>query len=90
MDVLTPQLRGKCLNALCKLCGRQALLPRSVQIPLCYDRSGTPLCRGGFGDVWKGNYEGREVAVKVLVVYSTSDLDKLTRVSDRCSNPSLH
>ena len=53
-----------------------------MQIPLCYDRLGTPLFRGGFGDVWKGKYKGREVAVKVLVVYSTSDLDNLTRVSD--------
>jgi len=59
-----------------------------VQIPLCYDRLGIPLFRGGFGDVWKGNYEGRDVAVKVLVVYSTSDLDKLTRVSD-WSKPAL-
>ena len=89
MDVLIPQLRKKCLNTLCKICGHQALLPRSVQIPLCYDRSGTPLYRGGFGDVWKGNYEGREVAVKVPRVYSTSPLDKITRVSDQCGNPSL-
>jgi hypothetical protein len=83
LDVLEPQLRKRCLNTLCKICGRQALLPRSVQIPLCYDRSHTPLYRGGFADVWKGSYEGREVAVKVLVVYLTSDLDKITRVGDQ-------
>lgn len=88
MDILAPPLRKKCLSTLSKICGRQALLPRSIQIPLCYDRLDTPLYRGGFGDVWKGNYEGREVAVKVLVVYLSSNLDKITRVSDEYGYPS--
>lgn len=51
-----------------------------MQIPLCYDRTDTPLYRGGYADVWNGEYEGREVAVKVLTVYATSDLDKITQV----------
>ncbi|KAF9789266.1 kinase-like domain-containing protein, partial [Thelephora terrestris] len=71
-------LRRKCLSALCKMCGRHALLPRSLKIPLCYDRSGTPLCHGGYADVWKGEYQGRQVAVKVLRVYYTSDFEKMT------------
>jgi len=74
------RLRRKCLSTLCKICGRRGLLPRSLQIPLCYDRSDTPLYRGGYADVWKGEYQGRHVAVKVLRVYSTSDFDKITNV----------
>jgi hypothetical protein len=70
----------KCLSALCKICGRKALLPTSLQIPLCYDRSDTPLYQGGYADVWKGEYQGHSVAVKVLRVYSTSDFGKITRV----------
>ena len=77
---LLPRLRGKCLSVLCKICGRQALLPRSLQIPLCYDRSVHPLYRGGYADVWKGEYQGRHVAVKVLRVCSTSDFNKITSV----------
>ena len=77
---LPPRLRRKCLSALCRICGRQALLPKSLQIPLCYDRSDTPLYRGGYADVWKGEYQGRSVAVKVLRVYSTSDFEKITCV----------
>ena len=65
---------------LCKICSCYSLLPRSVQIPLCYDRMGTPLCRGGFADVWEGTHEGDKVAVKVLTVYMTSDLGKITEV----------
>lgn len=77
---LPPRLRRKCLSALCKICGRQALLPRSLKIPLCYDRSDTPLYHGGYADVWKGEHKGRQVAIKVLRVYSTSDFEKITSV----------
>ena len=69
-----------CFGVLCRICGSQALLPRSLQIPLCYNRLDTPLYRGGFADVWKGEYQGRPVAVKALRVYSTSDFAKITRV----------
>ncbi|KAF9647762.1 kinase-like protein [Thelephora ganbajun] len=79
LGILAPQLRRRCLSALCKTCGRQALLPRSVQIPLCYDRMNPPLYHGGYAEVWKGEHQGREVAVKVVKVYLTSDLDKITR-----------
>ena len=80
LDLLAPSLRRKCLSTLCKICSRQSLLPRSVQIPLCYDRMGAPLYRGGYADVWGGKFEGRKVAVKVLTVYATSNLDKITKV----------
>ena len=56
------------------------MLPRSVQIPLCYDQTGTPLYHGGFAEIWKGQYQGRDVAVKVLKVYQTSNFEKITRV----------
>ena len=62
------------------------MLPRSIQIPLCYNRMDAPLYHGGFAEVWKGGYQGREVAVKVLKVYVTSDLVKITKVSS--SRPS--
>ena len=76
-----PHLQGKCLRVLCRICGRRGLLPRSLQIPLSYNRSDTPLYRGGYADVWKGAHQGSHVAVKVLRVYSTSDFDKITTVS---------
>ena len=63
-----------------RICYREAILPKSVRIPLCYDRSDDPQFRGGFADVWRANYEGKEVAVKVLRVYTTSDFYKITKV----------
>ena len=43
--------------------------------------TGVALYRGGFGDVWKREYRGQEVAVKVVRTYANSDLKKITRVS---------
>ena len=80
LDRVAPLLRRKCLRALCKVCSNHALLPRSVQISLRYNRTDAPRYRGGFGEVWKVEHEGRDVAVKVLKVYVTSDLIKITRV----------
>ena len=83
MDSLEPWLQGKCLVTLYRICGRQGLLPRSVQIPLCYNRMDPPMCHGGFAEVWKGEHQGREVAVKVLKISMASDLVKVTRVSSQ-------
>jgi len=55
------------------VCGRQAILPSSLEIPLCYNPTEGPFCSGGFADVWKGEYLGQEVAAKVLRVYQTDD-----------------
>jgi hypothetical protein len=40
----------------------------------------TKLGHGGFGDVWKGRYDGRPVAVKVLRVSGSSDLGEIEKV----------
>ena len=77
---LHPFLRRKCVRTLCRLCGRQALLPRSLQIPICYNRLEIPRYRGGYADVWMGLHQGLRVAVKVLRVYSTNDFGRVTKV----------
>lgn len=79
-DGIPPEIRGKCLRNLYAVCGHRALLPRSLEIPLCYNPEENPLRHDEFGDVWKGRYNGKEVAAKVLRVYSTSDFKKTTRV----------
>ena len=81
LDELGPHLRRECLRTLCKICGDKALLPRSVQIPLCYNPADPPLYHGGYSEVWKGQHKGCEVAVKVLKVYQTSNFDKIRHVS---------
>ena len=68
------------LATLCKICSHHFLIPSSIQIPLYYNRAEDPRCEGGFARVWKGEYEGTEVAVKVLKVFEESDLVKIKRV----------
>ena len=81
MPELPPRIRKKCLKSLYRTCGRQALLPSTLKIPVCYDRTGTALYRGGYADVWKGQHYGRDVAVKVIRTYSNDDLQKVVGVS---------
>ena len=64
-----------------EICARHALFPRSLRIELSDNSPGVVLYRGGFGDVSKRKYQGREVAVKTLKVYATSDLQEVARVS---------
>jgi len=68
------------VRSLYRICGHQAILPRPLAIPLCYNPAEPALCRGGFADVWKGQYDGQEVSAKVLRVYLTSDLEKIRKV----------
>ena len=38
------------------------------------------MCPGGFSDVWKGQHNDKEVAIKVLRVYTTSDVGRIRKV----------
>lgn len=63
-----------------KVCGLHGLLPRSLQIPLCYEPSGTPHAHGGFADVWKGEHLGEKVAAKTLRVSEQTDFNQIRQV----------
>ncbi|KAF9642573.1 kinase-like protein [Thelephora ganbajun] len=76
---LAPQIRRECLRLLYKTCAGHALLPRSLQIELPDSITGVALYSGGFGDVWNREYQGQQVAIKVLRTYVHSDLRKIIR-----------
>jgi len=77
---LASHVRKKCVKMLYRTCALHTLFPRSLRIELCDDPTSRILYRGGFGDVSKCEYQGREVAVKRLRIYATSDLQKIIRV----------
>ena len=87
MPDLSLSVRVKCLRWVYRLCGRHGLLPKTLKIPICYDRTGYPRYSGGNADVWKGEYDGRDVAVKVIRTYSSDNLKKILGVSCRLSSP---
>jgi hypothetical protein len=72
--------RLKLFNKLCKTCSRHRMIPKSMHIPDCSKDSVKVEC-GGFADVSLGTYQGRRVAIKVVRVYITSDLDAILSVS---------
>ena len=80
MPSLSPPIRKKCLKSMHRTCGHHSLIPSTLKVPICYDRNGHPLYKGGCADVWKGEYCGRDVAVKVLRIYSTSNLQEIINV----------
>ncbi|KAF9643195.1 kinase-like protein [Thelephora ganbajun] len=79
LDKLPQQIYKDCLRYLYKTCGRHIILPKSLAIPLCYNPMEIPQTHGGFADVWKGQYNGREVAAKALRVSLTSNFDRIRR-----------
>ncbi|KAF9642287.1 kinase-like protein [Thelephora ganbajun] len=79
LDSLAPEIRRRCLASLYRICGRQGLVPRSLVLPLCYDPKENPLFQGEFTDVWKGKHRGREVAARVLRMYSIDDPEQIRR-----------
>lgn len=68
-------------------CARHVLFPAALRIELCDDPDGVVIYHGGYGDVLKHEYQGREVAVKRLRIHATSDLQKIIRVG--CQSHSL-
>jgi len=55
-------------------------MPKSMHIPDCSEGS-TEVASGGYANVSQGTYKGRRVAIKVVRVYITSDLDLILSVS---------
>ncbi|KAF9642512.1 kinase-like protein [Thelephora ganbajun] len=79
LDNLGPEIRRNCLGYLARICDHRALLPKSLHIPLRYDLLRPPSYTGGFAEVWKGEYNGREVAIKTLRVYPRDDVEHFRR-----------
>ena len=48
------------------MCAHYALFPRSLRIELCDNPTDVVLHSGEFGNVLKQNYQGQEVAVKMI------------------------
>ena len=72
------------------MCGYHARLPSTLNVLVDYDQTTSPLYRGGYADVWKGKYCGQDVAVKVLRIYSSEELQKVIKVSCWLHPVSIH
>jgi len=72
--------RYKLLNTLCKACSRKKMIPKSMHMVNCLEGELIEEYDGGQWTVFRGKRKGRAVAIKILHLYPTSDLDKCFRV----------
>ena len=72
--------RLRLFNELCKTCSRHHVIPGSMRLPDCSEGS-VEVEDGGYADVSLGTYEGRQVAIKAVRTYVTSDFDVIRSVS---------
>ena len=80
--------RRRCLKHLRKLCCTFATLPLSFILGPTFDEHGAkPFATGGFSDVYEATLDGRLVAIKILRVTTTTDLEKLYKVCSSVPKP---
>lgn len=84
----TPVEKEGILWTLRQLCARQETLPQSCILPIEFRTSDPHHAAGGFADVWKGTYEGRDVAFKS--VRTSTPADGVARLKRRvCEIPHI-
>jgi hypothetical protein len=72
--------RPELINTLGKMCRRLKTIPDSMRIENCIAQTHEEY-GGGFAKVSRGEYRGRAVAIKLLHIYVTSDLEECFDVS---------
>lgn len=70
--------KGYLLWTLRQLCASRETLPKSCILPIEFKTSDPHHAAGGFADVWKGTYEGGDVAYKTL--RRSTQVDDATRL----------
>jgi len=68
-----PLNKGCILWTLRQLCAHRETLPKSCILSIEFKSSDPYHAAGGFADVWKGTYDGREVAFKSIRGSTLSD-----------------
>ena len=81
MPSLDPIYKSPFLNAMLRLSGKSGIYPKIFVQNSVIIEGPNPLTAGQFGDVWKGTFQGRQVAIKILRLYAMSDVSQHVKVS---------
>ena len=68
LDHLARKIRKSCSSTLSEICGSHGLLPQLLPLLPHLNLTENPLHPGRSADMWKSQYQGKEVGVKVLRV----------------------
>lgn len=77
---LDNQFKRHFITAQLRLCAASAVHPDCLMLSGVTVSSQWAVDGGGFGDIWKGLVQGREVAIKVLRVFNSSEKQILLKV----------
>ena len=79
-------LRRKCVRVLRRVCGSEAILPRSCILSENISKEGDiAIASGGFADIWKGRHNGNRVCIKAFRAYTVENLSKIKQVHSQRS-----
>jgi len=73
---LDPQLCSPILNGIVQLSKLSGLYPECLVVRGVQKLGHTAVAGGSFGDIWQGHVEGQEIAIKVMRVFGSSDVEK--------------
>jgi hypothetical protein len=76
---IDPELKRSYVKLLIKLSKDSVLYPQCLVLKEVVKKTGFPVARGGFGEVYRGQFRGQEVAIKVLKI-QTKNMDTLLKV----------
>ena len=80
MPSLDSMYKSPFLNAMLRLSSRSGIYPKVLVQNSVTIEGSYPLTAGQFGDVWKGTFQGQQVAIKILKLYVTSDVFQHVKV----------
>jgi len=77
-------LRRKSIRILRKVCGAQAILPRSCVLSDNISKEGDIAFASGVStDAWRGRHGGNRVCVKAFRAYTADNLSKIKQVRSK-------
>jgi len=80
MPSLDPIYRSPFLNAMLRLSSKSGIYPKILIQNSVTIESSNPLTVGYFGDMWKGTFQGQQVAIKILRPHTTPDPSQHVKV----------
>ena len=77
-----PDTKSRFQRALRKACSEVGILPDSYYLNTSQIKklNDVPFASGGYSDVWRGSYLEENVSIKAFRVYTTDNIENLTKV----------
>ncbi|TFK41752.1 hypothetical protein BDQ12DRAFT_578358, partial [Crucibulum laeve] len=79
---LPRSMESSILTAMLRLSTKSSRYPKCLSLNRV-ERESVPMAAGQFGEIWKGNLNGKVVCLKVVKLYQQSEIQKLLNAFSR-------